>query len=58
MQGPQCQHQSSDTAKCCDEGMIGTPYVNPDIGEFFNSPESILSQWTNVGSQVRLPLLP
>ena len=58
MQCLQCQHQHNDTAKFCDEGIIGTLYVSLDVGGFFNSPESILSQWTNAGSQVKLPRLP
>ncbi len=58
MRCPQCQHQHNDTAKFCEDGIIGTLNVSPDAGGFFNPPESILSQWTNVGSQVRLPRLP
>jgi hypothetical protein len=58
MQCPQCQHQNHDTVKLCEDGNIVAPYVSPDAGGFLNSPESVFSQWTNMHSQVRLPLLP
>jgi hypothetical protein len=33
MQCPQCRHQSNDTAKFWEDGMIHTLYVSPEAGD-------------------------